>query len=461
MRRAGTEYRTVGCGIRANRSTDRVATWWFSTDRRVRIDLRLTEADVPFSVDVLRSELGTRGQVFTSTAEYRAEIARRFFGGVDPGAYFRLLHQVRNPRVGDRIDTDLPRTLREALPPVPEDAVHDAAQPLEDLEDHRRNVTDLARTAEALDGAVETYTDYARRVLAAAVDDTAGTVDAARTAARRLERDRGGVEKATAAQATAATVVADLTDDHAAATAERAGLAALPEYTAHADLVRRRDEVARADAHTATLDGHRTRARDRVTAAAAAVAAARGQLDSDLAGVADGLRAVAAAARAASAPSIAATLPDPPTPATEPRRDEAGETTVDVPQDPEVDLTADLAGPLTAVGDALRTHRDDGARRRRARERRPARHGDGRRRGRRRRGRARRARGRRGAGGGRPPGRAGRRRRARGRRRRLDPAPRRARRRRAAGRAGRGRGLARRARDRGRRGRRRRPPPRR
>ena len=197
-----TEYRTVGCGIRANRSTDRVATWWFSTDRRVRIDLRLTEADVPFSVDVLRSELGTRGQVFTSTAEYRAEIARRFFGGVDPGAYFRLLHQVRNPRVGDRIDTDLPRTLREALPPVPEDAVHDAAQPLEDLEDHRRNVTDLARTAEALDGAVETYTDYARRVLAAAVDDTAGTVDAARTAARRLERDRGGVEKATAAQAT-------------------------------------------------------------------------------------------------------------------------------------------------------------------------------------------------------------------------------------------------------------------
>ena len=306
---------------------------------------------------MLRSELGTRGQVFTSTAEYRAEIARRFFGGVDPGAYFRLLHQVRNPRVGDRIDTDLPRTLREALPPVPEDAVHDAAQPLEDLEDHRRNVTDLARTAEALDGAVETYTDYARRVLAAAVDDTAGTVDAARTAARRLERDRGGVEKATAAQATAATVVADLTDDHAAATAERAGLAALPEYTAHADLVRRRDEVARADAHTATLDGHRTRARDRVTAAASAVAAARGQLDSDLAGVADGLRAVAAAARAASAPSIAATLPDPPTPATEPRRDEAGETTVDVPQDPEDDLTAHLAGPLTAVGDALRTHR--------------------------------------------------------------------------------------------------------
>jgi hypothetical protein len=35
----------------------------------VRVDLRLTEADVPFSVDALRSELGTREQVFTSTAQ--------------------------------------------------------------------------------------------------------------------------------------------------------------------------------------------------------------------------------------------------------------------------------------------------------------------------------------------------------------------------------------------------------
>ncbi|MEJ2862883.1 TIGR02680 family protein [Actinomycetospora flava] len=351
--RAG-EYRTVGCGIRANRSTDRVATWWFSTDRRVRIDLRLTEADVPFSIDVLRSELGTRGQVFTSTAEYRAEIARRFFGGVDPTAYFRLLHQVRNPRVGDRIDTDLPRTLREALPPVPEDAVHDAAQPLEDLEDHRRNVTDLARTAGALDGAVETYTDYARRVLAAAVEDTAAAVDAARTAAKRVDRDRTGVDKATAAKEAAASATGDLADEHAEATAERAGLAALPEYTAHADLVRRRDEVARADAHVATLDGHRARARERVVAAAATVGSARGQLDSDLAGVAEHLRAVADAARAASAPGAVAQLPDPPAPVTEPRRDEAGETTVDVPVEDD-DLTGDL--DLTPVGDALRAHR--------------------------------------------------------------------------------------------------------
>ncbi|MFC5066342.1 hypothetical protein ACFPBZ_29345, partial [Actinomycetospora atypica] len=347
------EHRTVGCGIRANRSTDRVTTWWFSTDRRAKIDFRLTEADVPFSADVLRTELGVHGQVYSSTAEYRAEIARRFFGGTDPTAYFRLLHQVRNPRVGDRIDTDLPRTLREALPPVPEDAVSDAAQPLEDLEDHRRNVTDLAATGEALDGVVETYTDYARRVLMTAVEGAAAGVDAARTAAHRLDRARAAADRTVAAREEAARAVGELTDEHARAGAERQGLVSLPEYSAHADLVRRRDELGRAETGADTLGAVRERAQARTTTAAAAAGAARGQLESDLAGVAGHLREVAAAARTAAAP---VRLPDPPALVTEPRHDEAGGTTVDVPEVDD-DPTTDLASEVTAVADDLRTHR--------------------------------------------------------------------------------------------------------
>lgn len=349
----GTEYRTVGCGIRANRSTDRVTTWWFSTDRRAKLDFRLTEADVPFSADVLRTELGTHGQVFGSTAEYRAEVARRFFGGTDPSAYFRLLHQVRNPRVGDRIDTDLPRTLREALPPVPDDAVSDAAQPLEDLEDHRRNVTDLATTAEALDGVVEVYSDYARRVLMTAVEGAGAAVDAARTATKRLERDRAAAGRAETARDDATRTVGELTDEHARATSERQGLVSLPEYSAHADLVRRRDELGRADDAAATLDAVRDRARTRTTTAADSAGGARGQLESDLAGVAQHLGEVATAARTASAP---VRLPDPPVLATEPRSDEAGDTTVEAPTD-DADPTEDLPAELSRVADGLRTHR--------------------------------------------------------------------------------------------------------
>ena len=357
------EHRTVGCGIRANRSTDRVTTWWFSTDRRARMDFRLTEADVPFSAEVLRSELGPRGQVFTSTAEYRAEIARRFFGGTDPQAYFRLLHQVRNPRVGDRIDTDLPRTLREALPPVPEDAVSDAAQPLEDLEDHRRNVTDLTTTAGALESVVEVYTDYARRVLRTAVEGAAAAVDAARTAARRVERDRAAAERAVAAREAATRGVGELADEHARATAERQGLTSLPEYSAHGDLVRRRDELGRADETAATLGAVRDRAHARTTTAAGAVGAARGQLESDLAGIAEHLGSVATAARTAVAAPALERLPDPPALLTEPRHDPAGGTTVDVPEvadpaDPGAgDPVADLPAALVGVADGLRAHR--------------------------------------------------------------------------------------------------------
>ena len=229
----------------------------------------------------------------------------------------------------------------------------DAAQPLEDLEDHRRNVTDLAATGEALDGVVETYTDYARRVLMTSVESAAAGVDAARTAARRLERDRSAAERAVAAREEAARAVGDLTDAHAHATAERQGLVSLPEYSAHADLVRRRDELGRAETGAGTLGGVRERAQARTTSAAGAAGAARGQLESDLAGVAGHLREVAAAARTAAAP---VRLPDPPALVTEPRHDEAGGTTVDVPE-LDGDPTEDLGADLTAVADDLRAHR--------------------------------------------------------------------------------------------------------
>ena len=147
---------------------------------------------------MLRSELGTAGGVHLSRRVPRGDRVAGSSAGVDPGAYFRLLHQVRNPRVGDRIDTELPRRLREALPPVPEDAVHDAAQPLEDLEDHRRNVTALTQTDQALGSVLGTYRHYARRVLLCAAERAADAVGAARSAMQRRGRLRAAAEVAEA-----------------------------------------------------------------------------------------------------------------------------------------------------------------------------------------------------------------------------------------------------------------------
>src|SRR6185312_1206899 len=70
----GVRHHTVGCGIRANRSTDRAVTWWFSTRRQARIDFPLTANRVPLAVDALRAELGVEA-VFTTPGDYRAEVA--------------------------------------------------------------------------------------------------------------------------------------------------------------------------------------------------------------------------------------------------------------------------------------------------------------------------------------------------------------------------------------------------
>ncbi len=47
----GDSYLNFGCGIRANRATDQVTTWWLITSLRVGINLHLLEGRVPTSRD--------------------------------------------------------------------------------------------------------------------------------------------------------------------------------------------------------------------------------------------------------------------------------------------------------------------------------------------------------------------------------------------------------------------------
>src|SRR5690606_25745853 len=76
------EHVTRGCGIKANRNTDRVNTWWFITDRRPGVDLALVDGRVPLGVDALRTELGPHA-VFAHDQRrgYRQAVRDRLFGG--------------------------------------------------------------------------------------------------------------------------------------------------------------------------------------------------------------------------------------------------------------------------------------------------------------------------------------------------------------------------------------------
>ncbi|MDQ4116810.1 MAG: hypothetical protein M3235_07565, partial [Actinomycetota bacterium] len=339
----GTAYRTVGCGIRANRSTDRVSTWWFSTHRRARIDFSLTSAKVPLSVDALRAELGSES-VFGTATEYQAEVSRRFFGGADPAGYFGLLHQVRNPRVGDRVDTDLPQRLREALPPVPEEAVRDAAQPLEDLEGHRLNVRGLEQTERALGSVLDVYRQYARRVLRSAAARAGDAVGAARSAQQKRGRLRTAAEQARTSERAAIELVRQWERGHREAQAELAGLKNLPAYKNMQALKDRREVVAGVEAQAGMLERQRDTAASRLARARGDVDERRTRVDRGLRRIGRDLDALAGHARSAA---TRLPLPDPP----------VLRVTGADPEgpDPEVDPLAGF--DLRPAGDAVRSRR--------------------------------------------------------------------------------------------------------
>lgn len=159
--RLGDEYFVCGCGIKANRQADNVTTWWFATSKRPGIDFDLVVGSVPLSAEALREKLGG-DPVFAQRDRraYKSLVEERLFGGASLDQHIRLIDKVRNPRVGDRIDVDLPLDLADALPQLSEQALTDAAAPLDDLEDHRRNVAELERTVTAVEGLLDRYRAY-------------------------------------------------------------------------------------------------------------------------------------------------------------------------------------------------------------------------------------------------------------------------------------------------------------
>lgn len=188
----GEESLTFGCGIKANRAADSVTTWWWITSRRPDIDLFLVEDKHPLSLEALRATLEP-DPVFRQEQRnlYRHEVRSRLFGGADIDQHIRLLHIVRNPRVGDRIDVELPGHLYDALPQLSEAALLDAAQPLDDLEEHRRNVEELTHTAQTLDALGTVYAAYARaevRRRAAEAREVVAQAEGTRRAAAEARR---------------------------------------------------------------------------------------------------------------------------------------------------------------------------------------------------------------------------------------------------------------------------------
>ena len=195
----GDEFLVCGCGIKANRQADSVNTWWFLTTKRPGIDFDLAAGGTALSSEALRAALDG-DPVFNKAQrrDYRRAVEQWLFAGASINQHVRLINKVRSPRVGDRIDLELRDYLVDALPQVSEQALAEAAQPLDDLDEHRRSVAELARTLDAVQGMLDVYRSYCLSDLRQRVTDC-----------RRRLRERRDCARDEGSKRQAATVATD------------------------------------------------------------------------------------------------------------------------------------------------------------------------------------------------------------------------------------------------------------
>lgn len=243
-------FQTLGAGLKASTATGKADTWFFMTDRRPGVDLDLDVAGECLSVDRLKEALGDDA-VTTSGAEHRRRVGRHLFGLFDDARYrnlLHLLHRLRDPNIGNRVEAgELASVLSDALPPIDERVLADAAGHFDDLDAIRDQVDRSGRTAQALGQFLGAYRGYTRTVLsrrAAAVEEAEATRARAARASRRLAR---AVEEAGQAVEQAQTSLDVAKLERTQSEAERRELERSEGYRAHQDLVDRQARVAALD----------------------------------------------------------------------------------------------------------------------------------------------------------------------------------------------------------------------
>jgi hypothetical protein len=190
-------YLTLGAAIRASQSTKTVKPFFFTTPLRVGEGLHLAPAGQPLPVDQLKSLVGPEN-VTDRAVEHRARVARELFGLTDPARYrnlLHLLHRLRRPTIGDRIDSGgLVSVLAETLPALDDEIVDKVARNLDDLDAVRADLGRLERTDQALRTFLTDYRGYLHGALRRRADEAGGELErlaqyrkAAGDAARRAE----------------------------------------------------------------------------------------------------------------------------------------------------------------------------------------------------------------------------------------------------------------------------------
>lgn len=166
------EYLTAGAAVRYSKSTGEAKAWYFLTDLRVDHGLALMGQDrSPLSLHQL-TELVGEERVTTSPDTHRERVAAQVFGLHGPSGRERfagllqLLHTLRSPDVGNRIDEGgLPRILSDALPPLADKALVTAGEKLDGLNETRKAQERLENACQQVTAFTTVYRRYASTAL--------------------------------------------------------------------------------------------------------------------------------------------------------------------------------------------------------------------------------------------------------------------------------------------------------
>ena len=161
-----TEFRTIGCGLKAVAGRGIARHWFFVTTQRVGEHLHLLPASrVPLTREKLRDEIDGHGLVYDRATDYRRAVDEALFGLGEHRyeALINLLIQLRQPQLSKKPDEKLlSRALTEALPPLSPGLVTTVAESFRGLDEERDALRALQEARQAATDFLGYYGRYAK-----------------------------------------------------------------------------------------------------------------------------------------------------------------------------------------------------------------------------------------------------------------------------------------------------------
>ncbi|MTE14437.1 SbcC/MukB-like Walker B domain-containing protein [Nocardia aurantiaca] len=204
---AEPETVTIGIGMRATRSNDKVTRWYFVADGRVGVDFSLLGPDDrPLTRKQLAEQIGSDA-IVDRPVEYRAAIDARMFG-LGQQRYDQLINLIltlRRPQLAKNLDPrGLSQALTDGLRPLDEQLILDAARSFSDMEEVGRTLEGLVQADTATRDFVNVYRKYLAvqaktdidqvRVRLDAVTHSSTALHAAAALRRRRDAERAAAE---------------------------------------------------------------------------------------------------------------------------------------------------------------------------------------------------------------------------------------------------------------------------